>query len=114
MSASKPELKITYLNENHTEYTVDWGGKRVFTYEMPHTELDAIQFSLLTLAYEETLEKVNPKTLAKLDSVKVYKLVERLSTEFCVAHSPTTEVGLQKRFIRHVILQALHELLGTR
>jgi hypothetical protein len=107
-------VKITYLDENQTEYMVDWGGRRVFTYEMPHSDLDPVQFSLLTLAYEETFEKVDRKTLAKLDSVKVYKLVERLATEFCVAYSPTTEAGLQKKYIRHVILQALQELQGTR
>ncbi|TYS88971.1 hypothetical protein [Rossellomorea aquimaris] len=106
-------VKITYLNENQTGYIVDWGGRRVFTYEMPHTELTPVQFSLLTLAYEETLEKVDRKTLAKLDSEKVYKLVERLATEFCVAYSPTTGAGLQKKYIRHVILQALQELQGT-
>jgi hypothetical protein len=107
-------VKIIYMNDEQSEYTVDWGGKRVFTYAMPHTELDAVQFSLLTLAYEDTLEKVDRKTLAKLDPVKVYKLVERLATTFCVAHSPTTEAGLQKKYIRHVILQALHELQGSR
>jgi hypothetical protein len=110
----KSEVKITYLDENQTEYIVDWGGRRVFTYAMPHTELTPVQFSLLTLAYEDTLEKVDRKTLAKLDSVKVYKLAERLATEYCVAHSPTTEAGLQKKYIRHVILQAMQELQGTR
>jgi hypothetical protein len=107
-------VKITYLNEKRTEYSVDWSGKRVFSYAAPHTDLDAIQFSLLTLAYEDTIEKINRQTLAKLSAEKVYKLTERLATEFCVAHSPTTDAGLQKKYIRHVILQALHELLGTR
>ncbi|MEG9297030.1 hypothetical protein V6B33_11240 [Mangrovibacillus sp. Mu-81] len=107
-------VKITYLNDEQSEYTVDWLGKRTFTYAIPHTELTLVQFSLLTLAYEETLEQVNRQTLAKLSTEKVYKLTERLATEFCVAHSPTTDAGLQKKYIRHVILQALHEIQGTR
>jgi hypothetical protein len=114
VNAPKSELKITYLNHNHTEYIVDWGGKRVFTYAMPHTELDAVQFSLLTLAYEQTLEEVDLKILARMSPVSIYKLVERMATEFCFSYSPKTEAGLDKKYLRHVILQALSECQGTR
>jgi hypothetical protein len=109
------DVSITYFDDKQTDYLVAWpGGKRKFRYTMPHTGFDAVQFSLLTLAYEETVDEVDRKILARMDSIKVYKLVERLATEFCYAYSPKSGCGLEKRFIRHVILQALHEVQGTR
>lgn len=109
------EISITYFDDEHTDYLVTWpGAKRKFRYTLPHTDFDAIQFSLLTLAYEQTLDEVNHKILAKMDSIKVYKLVERFATEFCYSHSPKSGCGLEKRYIRQVILQALHEVQGTR
>lgn len=109
------EISITYLDDMQTDYLVAWpGGKRKFRYTMPHKELNAIQFSLLTLVYEQTLEEADRKALARMDSVKVFKLVERFATEFCYAHSPKSGCGLEKRFIRQVILQALHEVQGAR
>ncbi len=107
------EISITYLDELQSDYLVAWPeGKRKFRYTIPHADFDAVQFSLLTLAYEQTLEDVERKVLARMNSVKVYKLVERFATEFCYAHSPKAGCGLEKRFIRQVILQALHEVQG--
>ena len=109
------EISITYFDDKQTDYLVAWpGAKRKFRYTMPHTDFDAVQFSLLTLAYEQTLDEVNRKTLAKMDSVKVYKLVEKLSLSFCYAYSPRKNCDLEMRYIRQVILQALHEVQGTR
>jgi hypothetical protein len=105
-------VKITYLDDGQSEYLVDYGAKRKFRYALLHTDLDAVQFSLLTLAYEQTLEEVDRKALARMSAVSIYKLVERLATEFCFAYSPTKDCGLQKKYIRHVILQALHEVQG--
>ncbi|KMK93721.1 hypothetical protein [Rossellomorea marisflavi] len=109
------EISITYLDDMQTDYLVAWpGGKRKFRYTMPHKDFNAIQFSLLTLVYEQTLEETDRKALSKMNSVKVFKLVERFATEFCYAHSPKSGCGLEKRFIRQVILQALHEVQGAR
>jgi hypothetical protein len=105
-------VEITYLDDKQSEYLVDYGAKRKFRYALLHTDLDAVQFSLLTLAYEQTLEEVDRKTLARMNSVSVYKLVERLATEFCFAYLPMKEAGLPKKYIRQVILQALHEIQG--
>jgi hypothetical protein len=106
-------VKITYFDDKQTDYTVALpGGKRKLRYTMPHSQLDGTQFSLLTLAYEQTIQDVDRKILARMDSIKVYKLVERRATEFCYAYSPKANSGLDKRFIRHTILQALQEING--
>ncbi|WP_226677070.1 hypothetical protein [Rossellomorea aquimaris] len=109
------EISITYFDDKQTDYMVAWpGAKRKFRYTMPNTDFDAVQFSLLTLAYEQTFEETDRKSLAKMDSVKVYKLVEKLALSFCYAYSPRKNCDLEMRYIRHVILQALQEVQGTR
>lgn len=108
------EVKITYFNEERTEYLVDYGAKRRFNYAPPPADLDAVAWSLLTLVYEGTLEEVNPKALARMSDVKVYQLVERFATSFCYEHSPKANAGLEKKWIRWAVLKALHEVQGAR
>ncbi|MGD7047684.1 hypothetical protein FZC83_05380 [Rossellomorea marisflavi] len=105
------EVSVMYLDNSKLDYMISWpGGKRRLRYTAIHSDFDAVQFSLLTLAYELALEGVSRKSLRKMDSIKVYKLVEKFATEFCVSYSPKSECGLEKRFIRTVILQAIQEV----
>lgn len=105
------EVLVTYLDDDKLDYMIALpGGKRRLRYTAIYSDFDVVQFSLLTLAYELALEGVSRKSLRKMDSIKIYKLVEKFATEFCVSYRPKSECGLEKRFIRTAILRAIQEV----
>lgn len=105
------EVSVTYLDDSKLDYMIAWpGSKRRLRYTAIHSDFDQVQFSLLTLAYELALEGVSRKSLMKMGQIKVFKLVEKIATQFCVSYSPKMECGLEKRFIRTAILTAIQKV----
>jgi hypothetical protein len=104
------EVKIEYLNDNKTEFLVDYGAKRRCHFAMPYVGMTDEQFDNLHGAMRIAFEETDKSALRKMSEVSYFKLIEHFTVTFCMCYSPKASCGLEKKYIRHAILQGLKHL----
>ncbi|MGM0828063.1 MAG: hypothetical protein ACQEU4_07585 [Bacillota bacterium] len=104
------EVKIEYLKDNQTEFLVDYGAKRKCHFAMPYVGMTDEQFDYLYGAMRITIEETDKSALRKMSDASYFKLIEHFTVTYCYAYSPKASCGLQKKYIRHAILQGLNRL----
>jgi hypothetical protein len=104
------EVKIEHLNDNKTEFLVDYGARRRCHFAMPYVGMSDEQFDYLYGAMRIAFEETDKSALRKMTEVSYFKLIEHFTVTFCYAYSPKASCGLEKKYIRHAILQGLNRL----
>jgi hypothetical protein len=105
------EVSIEFVNENRTEFLVDYGAKRKARYWHPYEdEITDEQDAMLQEAADHAYATANPKSLVNMDYASVYRLVERLTWEFCGRFAPRKTCDLPKSAIRWVISDVVLQL----
>jgi hypothetical protein len=104
------EVKIEYLNDTKTEFLVNYGAKRRFHFAMPYVGMTDEQFDYLHGAMRIAIEETDRSALRKMSEVSYFKLIEHFTVTFCYEYSPKASCGLEKKYIRHAILQGLNRL----
>lgn len=102
------EITIEYLNEEKTEWLIDYGAKIKARYKVADLdELTEEQIELLVFAQALTIEMASIKSLVAMEPASAYRLVERIARTFCTLYSPMQTAGLEKAYIRWEILRIM-------
>jgi hypothetical protein len=104
-------VTVEYLNDEKTEFLVDYGAARRARYKyVEFSSLTPEQQRLLFVLKSYVVGEVNATALLNMSDENIFKLVERLARSFCGMYSPKKSYGLDKSIIRIHILWILEEL----
>lgn len=93
----------------HAEpFAIDYGAKRPLQFE-PYIVATEAQDHFLGVIAEYVRRNVVMSTAAKMDNVKLCRLIERVAIEICKEHAPARNYGIRKAEIRSVILALINE-----
>lgn len=105
-------VSIEYVNDEKSEWLVDYGAKVKARYWHPNTDdLTDEQIEMLEDAAAFAYQRANVKSLVNMGDVSAFRLVESLARTFCGLCSPRKTCDLPKSAIRWAIRDSLNQLL---